>query len=296
MASSVADAHYDRVFELLEAANLPNQGRGHHKKSKDGVTRKGVTLGMTLWGNVQNTPMDYAVHNETFSDLFDALVDMMRDLDPEFPWTSIQLNKNVQTDVHQDISNYGYSRALSLGSFTGGRILQYKNDEKVKAYRQHVLKHPTDTKTLNRLRGEMTVVKKIDTFRNLSLQDGRQWHSTEPYEGEPRYSMIFYYNEAYLVNRAMGERDPPFAMDPYEARRKGTQKLYIKSPISFKYPTLRIVICSYNRPQSLFETRSRIWLTAAYPTKPLTFLWPTESKSVGIKNISALSRKASNSV
>lgn len=49
---------------------------------------------------------------------------LMRAKDPNYRFTSIQINKNVPTKWHIDKNNKGQSYCLSLGNFTGGELVQ----------------------------------------------------------------------------------------------------------------------------------------------------------------------------
>ena len=47
----------------------------------------------------------------------------MREQEPGFNFTTIQVNKNYAAKRHMDSNNLGDSRLIALGDFTGGNLL-----------------------------------------------------------------------------------------------------------------------------------------------------------------------------
>jgi len=199
--------YYDEAYDAMETVNekyvFPKKGRGHH--TSDGITRQGCVLGYATYQVYKDRPMVLGQKHgqEKFKMMFAPLQNIIEKFDPSFPYTTIQVNRNVKTKIHKDKSNYGWSYALSLGDFTGGEVLQYEEDK-------------------------TTISKTIITHNDMKQQDGRKWHETAHYDGN-RYAVIYFYSEQYaLINRALGHNDPPFA--------KGK---HIKSPIFPNHALLR---------------------------------------------------------
>tara|TARA_R110002012_G_scaffold322066_1_gene554469 strand:- start:22064 stop:22642 length:579 start_codon:yes stop_codon:yes gene_type:complete len=105
--------------------------------------------------------------NKRFSKLLEVCDIAVKKFDPNFQYTTIQINKNVKCAPHTDRNNAGVSVAISLGDFTGGGIIQYNTDGSEEF---------------------------IDTKNCFKYQDGNIKHTTAPFEGE-RYALIFFYHQ-----------------------------------------------------------------------------------------------------
>ena len=105
-----------------------------------------------------------AKNNKRFPELHKKLKALMRQRDPNFRYTSIQLNKNLATNYHIDKNNLGLSYCLSLGNFTGGDVIQ---------------------------KFENGMTNHIRTKNRLVKYDGKIEHKTEPFKGT-RYAIIFF--------------------------------------------------------------------------------------------------------
>lgn len=102
--------------------------------------------------------------NKKFKSLYKSLRALIRYYDPDFKYTTIQVNKNVFCNPHVDKNNMGPSYGIALGDFTGGKLV---------------------------------VEGKEFNIHNKFLQfDGRKGHWITPFEGT-RYSII-YFNHTFL--------------------------------------------------------------------------------------------------
>ena len=61
-------------------------------------------------------------HNEKFPELLQKLTELINNYDPDFKFTTIQLNKNIQSPRHIDKNNVGYSYIIGLGDYNGGEL------------------------------------------------------------------------------------------------------------------------------------------------------------------------------
>lgn len=107
-------------------------------------------------------------NNKKFPHLLELCKDCVKSFDPDYIFTTIQINRNVLTPPHRDKNNVGLSLALSLGDFKGGGIEQFNED---------------GTSTL------------LDTHNHFMFQDGSLLHRTLPYLGE-RFALIFFFHKA----------------------------------------------------------------------------------------------------
>jgi len=105
--------------------------------------------------------------NKRYPKLLKLLDIAVKLFDPDFQYTTIQINKNVKCKTHKDKNNVGASLALALGDFEGGGIIQYNIDGSEKF---------------------------IDTKNCFKYQDGNIPHTTAPFTGE-RYALIFFFHK-----------------------------------------------------------------------------------------------------
>ena len=122
-----------------------------------------------------------------YKKLLEMLIEYTKNILPNFIWTTVQISKNVETPIHRDSWNKGMSLAISIGEFTGGRIIQYHEDK--------------------------TFDKYIETHYKPAFQDGSKYHSTEPFvlkEGGYRICFIFFNHSSFKYNTVRGDKYPPF--------------------------------------------------------------------------------------
>jgi len=77
-----------------------------------------MTFGITglnnrSWNSVQN------IKNK---ELYLKLIDFGKELDPNFKYSSITINKNFKSYPHYDSNNIGISMIIAIGDYTGGNL------------------------------------------------------------------------------------------------------------------------------------------------------------------------------
>ena len=97
--------------------------------------------------------------------LWELLRQMVAAHDPAYDLTSVQVNRNFAGRVHRDRNDTTYQYALSLGDFTGGRLVVSTDDP--------------------------CLYVSYDTRMRLTRCDGRHPHWVTKYHGD-RFSLIFY--------------------------------------------------------------------------------------------------------
>ena len=115
---------------------------------------KGKNIDAFVLGKVKDysksEPVDSAITTKgKFDDLYKMLRALVKLHNPRFKYTSIQINKSVETDWHFDKGNSGLSYCLALGDFVGGGVVveraehqfTYDNHNKWLLYDGHELKH-----------------------------------------------------------------------------------------------------------------------------------------------------------
>lgn len=94
-----------------------------------------------------------------YPELYQLLKDYIKELNPDFKYTHITVNKNIVCKPHTDSNNTSVSLAIGLGEYTGGNLY-------VKGVPHNIRYNPV-------------------------IFDGAQEHWTDEFEGE-RYSLIYY--------------------------------------------------------------------------------------------------------
>lgn len=115
---------------------------------------KGKDIDAFVFGKVKDYSKSEAVDSTIttkgkFDDLYKMLKALVKLHNPKFKFSSIQINKSVETDWHFDKGNVGLSYCLALGDFDGGGVvverggheLTYQNHNKWLLYDGHELKH-----------------------------------------------------------------------------------------------------------------------------------------------------------
>ena len=88
-----------------------------------------------------------------------------------FPWSSVQITKNLQTRRHKDKNNRGMSLIFTVGDHSAGELF---------------IDAETGEAELEGVKGN-----KIEVRNSLQLFDGNHMHGTMPFRGE-RYAIILY--------------------------------------------------------------------------------------------------------
>ena len=109
-------------------------------------------------------PVD-SKNNRKHPELFNLFKKWIRIHNPKFKWTSIQVNRNVETDWHRDRGNIGLSYCIALGDFQGGGIAIEDDNGKIKDYYNN---------------------------NKWLLYDGRDRHQTIKIKSGFRYAIIFF--------------------------------------------------------------------------------------------------------
>ena len=166
------DVFFHLILKELRGIKRFPTKKPYKDKTRQNVLQKGQeSIEAFTLGKVRayhQKIMVNSTHNKRFPQLLELLKEAVKEFDPDFTFTTIQINKNVLTSPHKDRNNVGLSLALSLGDFKGGGIEQFNDD---------------GTSTL------------IDTKNKFQYQDGSKLHRTLPFEGE-RYAMIFFFHKA----------------------------------------------------------------------------------------------------
>ena len=97
--------------------------------------------------------------NKKFPELYSLVRKLIKLCKPDFEYTTIQVNKNIQSEPHVDKNNVGPSYIIALGNFTGGDLV---------------------------IEGE-----RFNISNKWKWFNGNLGHWVEPFEGE-RYSLVYF--------------------------------------------------------------------------------------------------------
>ena len=154
-----------RVSTAGEASNFvlgstkgPAGSNGFHHTIR---TRKGGSHGI----NKDIVPHTLQRQKELLLALWKIGKKIVRRVDPDFRFSSMQVNKNFSGMPHVDKTDVTYQYALSFGDFVGGRLVVSTDDP---------------TKFIS-----------VDTKGRLTRCDGRHPHWVTSFKGT-RFSLIFY--------------------------------------------------------------------------------------------------------
>jgi hypothetical protein len=136
---------------------------GGKEEAKKEKVIEAFTLGMTRAYDKKHLVPSVNNRNPKLQQLHILLKKLMKERDPTYKYTTIQINKNVETDWHEDKNNIGKSYCLSLGNFTGGAL---------------------------ELKTEKGIVS-LPTKNKMVFYDGNIEHRTGDYKGT-RYAIIWF--------------------------------------------------------------------------------------------------------
>jgi hypothetical protein len=161
------------VKELEGIENFPTRNpskKGDNTRANviggEGVDRDIQALVLGLVRDYAKSDLQPSRFNrqKRFDRLHLLLKKLMKERDPTYRYTTIQINKSVETEWHRDKNNIGDSYCLSLGKFSGGGL---------------------------DIRDDKGKIRTLITKNRLVKYDGDEEHRTAPFKGE-RYAIIFF--------------------------------------------------------------------------------------------------------
>lgn len=147
------------IYEILNSLIFPktNSRKNIFQKRIEAFVLGDVNYrGQKKMDNKTRGPSRY---NKKFPELYLELKKFMNSYDPDFTFTTIQINKNIMAPPHIDKNNVGPSYIIALGDFEGGNLVIEGKEYNIK-----------------------------NTFKKF---DGRLGHWTTEFTGT-RYSLIFF--------------------------------------------------------------------------------------------------------
>jgi len=161
----------DKVLKILQGIEFPKQGRHNITGDKKG-NNLGVVLGKVRdfsgrsTGGIPKVITGRYTNMPKYKPLFEEASKLMKQHNPNFKFTSIQVNKNQKASKHKDGNNVGKSYIIGLGDYTGGEVRVY--DEQGDKFH------------------DINIKNRWGTFDGSKLE-----HETLAFKGE-RYSLVYY--------------------------------------------------------------------------------------------------------
>ena len=120
---------FDNIF-LGDFISPKNYNRKNVLKKGD-TNYQGFCLGLVFsWNGGRGWRQSRLSKVEKFKPLLENGLKLMKEYDPDFVCTSIQFNKNYKIAKHIDGNNVGESYIIGFGSYTGGELIVYDENDK----------------------------------------------------------------------------------------------------------------------------------------------------------------------
>lgn len=173
------------VLKALRKNLFPRNRRPVAFDAARGKWCRGCTIGLT---------QDYATGEAIPTaatrkrpELARVLTQACKDVDPDFRFTSIQVNLNTRYRMHTDGFDAGPSRMLCCGNFTEGRLWLHSWAEQK--------------------------WQPFDCRDRWVAFDGREYHMTEPWGGPERYSLVYFTHPAWSSSEQLRPGTKTFLED-----------------------------------------------------------------------------------
>ena len=169
----------DKVLQILRSWKFSENVSRANVLPRDSAFVLSDTLGLVCTRNGKVTPSRLTKRFPAVFKVFSSWVRQAWPLAPPFPFTSVSVNCNYSARIHRDSGNVGPSLTKAFGSFRGGSLKYWGEDD--------------GSLSLEEL--EQVSAAVLETGKALCLFDGRRAHSVEPFDGD-RYSLVFFCTSA----------------------------------------------------------------------------------------------------
>ena len=119
--------------------------------------------------------------NTKYPIVYQQLQDLIRTHDEHFPWTTINVNRNIKCIPHNHNQNIGDSIIVGLGDYSGGEFVVKKGDLPM-----NYVSSPPPTVATYREDTKYNIKGNFVRFCGKA-----QFHFTEPFVGN-RYSIVYF--------------------------------------------------------------------------------------------------------
>ena len=170
----------DKVLQILSSWKFSENISRANVMPRDSAFVLSDTLGLVCTRDGKVTPSRLTKRYPAVFKVFSCWARQAWPLAPPFPFTSISVNCNYSARIHRDSGNVGPSLTKAFGSFRGGS-LKYWGEDDASLCLEELVQFPATV---------------LDTGKALCLFDGRRAHAVEAFSGE-RYSLVFFCTSAF---------------------------------------------------------------------------------------------------
>ncbi|CAE8689729.1 unnamed protein product [Polarella glacialis] len=182
--SKAGDSSVEAVLQALEAADIPWSGSRKNVLPDGQDAVQGMILGMYVFA----AKIGVSSATERHPWLARLLVAFANAHNPDFMFTSIQVNKNYAARPHVDKNNLGTSMIIGLGSYDGGEL--WVHDENDAGDVSFELQE--DISCMYHYRSGASYRGRDVDIRDKWLPfNGNRLHFTRPFTGD-RYSLVYF--------------------------------------------------------------------------------------------------------
>jgi len=179
------------VERALQMAHVPNSSTRKNVIPKGQESIRGAIVGLFVYADMVNV----SSFTRCFPWLARLLAAFCRKAQPNFNFTSIQLNVNYAARPHVDGNNLGVSFITGLGNYTGGNLWMHKDD----GNKAHTLEE-TLKRTAMYQKGETFMGADV-SIRNRWVEfDGNRLHFARPFRGT-RFSLVYFTCDRYADSK-----------------------------------------------------------------------------------------------
>jgi len=176
----------DVVLRALVAADVPHNSNRKNVMPPGATSIRGMAVGLYIFGgSIGKT--DAATQNPWLTRL---LIRFFMQEHGDFPFTTIQVNKNYAARPHVDKNNLGQSLIIGLGDYKGGELWIHEDDGNVELTLKEDIALPHYTE------GALLKGRNMDIRNTWESFDGNQLHFTQPFTGN-RYTLIYFTLDRY---------------------------------------------------------------------------------------------------
>ena len=116
---------FEPLYQLLQKITLPSREAKRHNTRHGFPKHRCLTFGVVkrrFSGIVTDS-----VSNTKYPIIYNELIHLAKQLNPDFKFNSIHINHNLVCPQHKDSKNIGDSMIVSIGDYTGCKLVV--NDE-----------------------------------------------------------------------------------------------------------------------------------------------------------------------
>ena len=114
---------FEELYEMLKTITIPKLKKNKVNQVRSALPdgSRSISFGYVL----KRIGRKYELSSITlkYPEIYMTLKALINNIDPDFEYTSIQVNHNVICNAHRDKNNIGNSVILSLGEYTGCKFI-----------------------------------------------------------------------------------------------------------------------------------------------------------------------------